>query len=282
MAIFVVLPGSFFWSFMIVLDNVSYSVEDDLIIKELTLSIKKGESIAVLGSNGCGKSTLAKLIDALIVPSIGGVKVSSFDTLKPKERRLIHREVGMVFQNPSSSFVGNTVREDIEFTLSNFSVPKSTWPECIKRALKKVKLEGFEERNVATLSGGEKQKLSLASILSIDSSILIFDEALSMLGLEAKQEMLTLIREIRLQGKTVIFITHEIDTVLDFDKVLLLKEGKCLAFDETYKVLTNYQLLEEAEVMLPFAVKVYKDLKTKGIILPSIPLTEDSLRKALW
>ncbi|NLZ68546.1 MAG: ATP-binding cassette domain-containing protein, partial [Spirochaetales bacterium] len=95
---------------MIVLDNVSYSVEDDLIIKELTLSIKKGESIAVLGSNGCGKSTLAKLVDALIVPSIGSVKVSSFDTLKPKERRLIHREVGMVFQNPSSAFVGNTVR----------------------------------------------------------------------------------------------------------------------------------------------------------------------------
>lgn len=266
---------------MVVSDSLCYRVENKDILKNLTFSIEKGEAIGVLGCNGSGKSTLVKIIDALIRPSGGKLEVAGYDVSNMSNKYQIHTKVGFIFQNPASFSVGATVREDIEFTLENFNIAKDERTEAVSEALLKVGLSGFEDRSVNTLSGGEKQKLAISSILAIDTPIIIFDEALCMLDNESKAEISSIIMALRKEGRTVIYITHESDSVIDYDKVLLLKDGEIKAFDETEKVLTDIGLLEECGIKIPFYVRLYYELKENGITLNGIPLSRSGFEEAL-
>lgn len=266
---------------MVVSNSLSYRVEHRDILKDLTFSIERGEAIGVLGCNGSGKSSLVKIIDALIRPSGGKLEVAGYDVFNIGNKYQIHTKVSFIFQNPASFSVGATVREDIEFTLENFNIAQDERAEAVSDALLKVGLSGFEDRSVNTLSGGEKQKLAISSILAIDTPMIIFDEALCMLDNESKEEITSIIRALRQEGRTVIYITHESDSIIDYDKVLLLKDGEIKAFDEPSKVLTDTGLLGECGIKIPFYVRLYHDLKENGINLNSIPLSRSDFREAL-
>jgi ABC-type cobalt transport system, ATPase component len=266
---------------MIEVRDVSYSRAGEQILEHISFSLKKGESLAVLGANGSGKTTLLRLLDALYVPKSGKIFIDGLDTSKERNKREIHKMVGFVFQKPSSSFVARTVREDILFTLSVFDVPKQDREEKVRQALSRVGLEGFEEREIKTLSGGEAQRLAIASALSGGATFFLFDEALSMLDEKNRREVLHLIGSLRKEGFGYVSITHESDEAIGFDKVLVLKDGCVAAFGKGSEVLRNYPLLESADVAPPFAVRVYESLLEKGHRLPSVPLSPEELEALL-
>ncbi len=264
---------------MVDLDKVDYQIENVKILNEITISIARGEKIAIIGSNGCGKTTLVKLIDALIFPSSGNAEIFGLkSSLKTKHQ--IHKKIGYLFQHPQSYFVGNTVKEDIAFTLNNFDAPRSEHETIIKEVLKKVGLENFEDRTLATLSGGEKQKVSLATNIAIDVELLILDEATSSLDEKSKEEVMECVLS-AMAEKSLIAITHNVDAILFFDKVIAMDGGKIVAYGTTRELLTDIDLLNRLNVEPPFAVKVYDALRTNGVMLSSIPLTESELLEAL-
>ena len=241
-----------------------------------------GEFVAVLGHNGCGKSTLVKHFNALLPLQHGTLTVDGMDAADPANRWALRRKVGMVFQNPDNQFVSTIVGEDVAFGLENYGVPEDEIPARVAAALAAVDMAGYENRTTHTLSGGQKQRVALAGVLALSPDILVFDEATAMLDPDGRQEVLHTIHRLHTQQhKTVVMITHYIEEAIGADRVYLIHNGKMIADGTAREMLTQPELLAAAGLTPPMPVQMYHDLKQAGITLARCPLTLEELAEEL-
>ena len=262
----------------------SYEYEDsqNRSLDGISLNIHAGELVAVLGRNGCGKTTFVKHINALLEVQGGELTVAGMDARSAVNIWKIRKDCGMVFQDPNNQFVSSVVEEDIAFGLENYDTPVDEIPEKVARALAIVGMSGSEKKSPHMLSGGQKQRIAIAGVLAIEPDIIIFDEATAMLDPEGRQEVLSTIRKLHdEEHKTIIMITHYVEEAVIADRIVLFRDGKVLADGTPRKVLTDTKLLGSTGLTPPLAVSAYYDLKAAGVTLPTCPLTNEELVEAL-
>ncbi len=251
----------------IYLENLSFGYEENrLNIHSVSVDIKKGQSVSFIGHNGSGKSTIAKLIDGILVQNSGdiyifGVKMTDDNAL------LLRKWIGLVFQNPDSQFIGATVRDDIAFGLENECVPSKDMDAIVKHCASLVGMEDYLDRAPNNLSGGQKQRVAIAGAIARSPRILILDEAGAMLDPRGKKEIREIIRERKAADPdlTILNITHEIDEAYDADRVLVLNSGSIILDGKPEVVFANDTLLKQIHLDIPFAHKLANSLREKGL-----------------
>ena len=243
-------------------------------LKNVNLTIKRGEWVSILGHNGSGKSTLSKLLIGLLKPTEGEIFV---DQLKLSRETVydIRKKIGIVFQNPDNQFVGVTVRDDIAFGLENLQVPRLDMIEKIDQFAKKVDMYEFLDKEPSALSGGQKQRVAIAGILAMNTDIIIFDEATSMLDPKGRKMILEYMKELNKEGVTIITITHDMKEAVLSDRIVVLKQGEVLTEGKSQDVLQDKKTLEKSnlELLLPLEV-LYR--------LDEQDYHNDQLKEFLW
>lgn len=263
------------------INNLSFEYEEGAkTIDQISFSVPKGSYTVVLGHNGSGKSTIAKLIIGLLEPKTGDITV---DGIHLDEEHLydVREKVGIVFQNPDNQFIGSTVRDDIAFGLENLCVPTEDMEDIIQTYAKKVNMTEFLDHEPTKLSGGQKQRVAIAGILAMHPSIIILDEATSMLDPRGKIEINNLVHELnQTQNMTILSITHDIEEAALSDHVILLDNGHIIDEGTPEKVLTQKEKLERIGLDVPFAYKISKKLHDSGYPIKPI-INKEKLVKEL-
>lgn len=251
---------------IIKVENLCFEYEPGLkTIHNISFQIKKGEYVAILGHNGSGKSTIAKLLIGLLEKKSGNIIIDHKE-LNLENLYKIREKIGIVFQNPDNQFIGATVRDDIAFGLENICVPREKMDELIERYAKRVRMDQFLDHEPTKLSGGQKQRVAIAGILAMSPSIIILDESTSMLDPRGRKEINELIRELKEDKEmTIISITHDIEEAKNADRILLLNKGEIVGDDQPETILMNEKLLQDLHLDTPFALKVSRKLKEQGI-----------------
>lgn len=266
-------------------DGVSYRYKPSgpMVLDHVSLSVNQGEWLAIIGHNGSGKSTLAKCLNGLIQPESGEVTVSGYRTTDETAIWEIRRRVGMVFQNPDNQFVGSTVRDDVAFGMENHGVEREEMVKRLDHALKLVKMGSYADSEPHRLSGGQKQRVAIAGVIALQPLIVILDEATSMLDPEGRRDVLETMRMLNKdQGLTVLSITHDLDEAVHADRLIVMNKGKIARQGTPAAIFAHADLLEEIGLALPFAVKMEKLLRDRGLPLQKQPLTQEGLVDALW
>lgn len=241
--------------------------ENEKTINDISFNIEKGSYTVILGPNGSGKSTIAKLLIGLLEKDSGEIIINGIP-LNEKNLYKVRDAIGIVFQNPDNQFIGSTVRDDIAFGLENKCIDPERMDEIIYEYAGKVNMLDFLEREPETLSGGQKQRVAIAGILALHPSIIIMDEATSMLDPKGKKEINELVRELnRKNHMTILSITHDIEEAVNSDQVILLNNGRIEAMGKTEDLLMQEELLKSMKLEIPFAYKLCQSLKKQGISL---------------
>jgi energy-coupling factor transport system ATP-binding protein len=260
-----------------------YPGEETATLKNVSLDVYKGEWLSIVGHNGSGKSTLAKLLNGLLLPNEGTVHVSEFVTARQDDIWEIRRQVGMVFQNPDNQFVGTSVQDDIAFGLENFGVPREEMIKRINESVERVGMQAFLNQEPHQLSGGQKQRVAIAGILAQKPSVIVLDEATSMLDPIGRIEVMETVRELnQKEGITVISITHDLEEALSADRVVVMKMGEKAAVGKPESIFQQRELLKSAGLDLPFSLKLSEALRQEGVELDKGYLTQEELVDALW
>lgn len=234
-------------------------------INHISFDINKGEYVAILGHNGSGKSTIAKLIIGLLEKKSGEIKVNGYE-LNLENLYKVREQVGIIFQNPDNQFIGATVKDDIAFGLENICIPREEMDHLIDIYAKKVRMEQFLDHEPTKLSGGQKQRVAIASILAMSPSIIILDEATSMLDPRGRHEINELVRNLKKEREmTIVSITHDIEEAKNADKIILLNEGQIIMVGTPKEILSQVDILEKLKLDIPFSLKLSRKLKEKGI-----------------
>lgn len=251
---------------IIKVENLCFEYEPGLkTIHNISFQIKKEEYVTILGHNGSGKSTIAKLLIGLLEKKSGNIIIDHKE-LNLENLYKIREKIGIVFQNPDNQFIGATVRDDIAFGLENICIPREKMDELIERYAKRVRMDQFLDHEPTKLSGGQKQRVAIAGILAMSPSIIILDESTSMLDPRGRKEINELIRELKEDKEmTIISITHDIEEAKNADRILLLNKGEIVGDDQPETILMNEKLLQDLHLDTPFALKVSRKLKEKGI-----------------
>ncbi|MBC2012699.1 energy-coupling factor ABC transporter ATP-binding protein [Listeria marthii] len=266
------------------LEHVFYKYEDTekYAVKDVSISAQKGEWVALVGHNGSGKSTIAKLLNGLLFPEDGLIKIGHF-VLSEKNIWEIRRQVGMVFQNPDNQFVGATVQDDVAFGLENHGVPHDTMVERVESALNEVGMQSYALHEPARLSGGQKQRVAIAGVLALQPDVIILDEATSMLDPRGRAEVMETIRIMREQEDiTVISITHDLDEVLFADRVIVMNRGEIHSEGTPKEIFQQADAMREIGLGVPFIIELQEKLVAGGFETGSTVLSEGALLDQLW
>ena len=261
----------------------AYISEDEtyhFALNGIDLSIKEGEFVVILGHNGSGKSTFARLVNALNTPTSGRLEVAGMDTSKEENQLAIRETAGMVFQNPDNQLVATVVDEEVAFGPENLGVPREEILERVQQSLEMVGMEQYQKRAPHMLSGGQKQRIAIASTLAMHPKMIIFDEATAMLDPKGRSDILEIIHQLNAQGMTILLITHFMEEAVDADQVVVMSNGFVLKKGTPQEIFFDEQLLQKAELLPPFAAQLYMDLKKKGIAL-NPALTREELAEQL-
>ena len=252
------------------------------VLDGVTLSIKPGEFVAVLGHNGSGKSTLAKHFNAILLPSGGRVYVDGLDTCGEDKLLDIRRQVGMVFQNPDNQIVASVVEEDVAFGPENLGVPSAEIRERVDRALAAVGMADYTRHAPHLLSGGQKQRVAIAGVLAMRPRCIVLDEPTAMLDPVGRREVLDTIRYLnREQGITVVLITHHMDEAAQAGRVVVMHDGHIVADDSPALVFQNVDGLRSLGLEVPEPVALLYELRQAGVDVPLTALTVDECARVL-
>jgi energy-coupling factor transport system ATP-binding protein len=253
---------------MIRLEKLSYSYPDGTpALDDINIGIKKGEFVAIVGKNGSGKSTLALHLNGLLKPGEGKAIIKGMDTRDLSKLREIRRLVGIVFQNPETQFVGRTVEEDVAFGLENLCLPPKEIRRCVDTILAETGLEKYRYLSPRSLSGGQGQCVALAGILAMNPECLIFDEVTSMLDPDSGTALLKRIKKLQQEGKTIIYITHNLEELYAADKIVVMEKGKIMLKGDPESVFMNPSL-QNLGLILPSMFELATHLKACGIVIP--------------
>ena len=270
---------------IIELEDIHYRYHEDDAREALagvSLEIRQGEWLAIIGHNGSGKSTLAKVMNGLIEANTGSVVVNG-KVLTEETVFEARRTVGMVFQNPDNQFVGTTVEDDIAFGLENIGLPREEMLERVTKVLDMVKMSEFRTKEPARLSGGQKQRVAIAGVTALEPEVIILDEATSMLDPKGRLEVIATIQKLHKEKKiTVISITHDLDEAAQADRVVLMEQGQIQQIGTPKEIFKLGSKLVEKGLDVPFAEKLIEALRERGINVPEEYLDEEGLVEWLW
>ncbi|MCT2346520.1 energy-coupling factor ABC transporter ATP-binding protein [Bacillales bacterium AN1005] len=268
---------------LVSVDSLSFMYEDQQTkaLDNVSFQIKEGEWVAIVGHNGSGKSTLAKLLNGLYFTKEGSIRIGdiviSEETVWDARKR-----VGMVFQNPDNQFVGTTVKDDVAFGLENNAIPREEMHKRVEAALEKVNMLSFLDQEPHHLSGGQKQRVAIAGVIALKPSIIVLDEATSMLDPQGRQEVLDLIKELKQENMTVISITHDLDEAARADRIIIMNKGQVYQEGKPSEIFQLEKELIEIGLDIPFAIRLRSGLEAQGIQVDKITLTEEELVTELW
>jgi len=233
-------------------------------LKGVSLTIQDGEFVAIMGENGAGKTTLVKHFNGLLKPTKGKVLVDGVETTKVSVATLA-RTVGFVFQNPDHQLFSETVEEEIAFALKNFGFSQDVIEKRVEWALNLLGLTQYRKTSPFMLSGGERKRVALASVLAWDPKILILDEPTIGQDYQQKEKLRQFILQMKAQGKTVVIVTHDVEFVAECNpRVVLMRGGKIVADGEARKILTDPEILEEASIVPPQIAQIFINLSDLG------------------
>ena len=259
--------------------NFSYD-ENSETIDNVSFSVEKGTYTTIIGQNGSGKSTIAKLITGLLEKKSGSIQIDGLE-LTLENLNAIRAKIGIVFQNPDNQFIGSTVRDDIAFGLENHQVPQEKMDGIIDANAERVRMTKYLDHEPTRLSGGQKQRVAIAGVLAMKPEILIFDEATAMLDPQGKDEIKKVIMDLHHEtGLTIVSITHDIDEVAASDAVIALNEGKVVMTGTPDEIFAHEKKLNEIQLDIPFSMKLEKKLAERGIKLERY-ITMDGLLEEL-
>ena len=253
---------------MIQIQNVNFKYKDGKeILKDINLNIKEGEFISIIGKNGSGKSTLARLIAAITEPTAGNITIDGMNTKEVKNFLDIRKKIGIVFQNPESQILFGKVYDDMAFALKNLKVEQNQIEGRIKIALEKVGMATYEGLESFSLSLGQKQRITIASVLAVDTPYLVFDEPTAMIDPKGKEEIYKIVQDLKKQGYTIIYITNVIDEILLSDKIIIMEEGKIAHTFAKTEIMKHIEQIEACDIKIPTIVKTVIELEKNGITI---------------
>ena len=267
--------------------NFAYPGVDDTpgvsVFVDLELEIENGSFVAVLGGNGCGKSTLAKHFNSILLPSGGKVYVCGMDTADEEKLIAIRRSIGMVFQNPDNQIVANVVEEDVAFGPENLGVASPEIRYRVDKALKQVGMYEYREHAPHLLSGGQKQRIAIAGVIAMEPKCIVLDEPTAMLDPRGRREVMeTISRLNREKGITVVLITHHMDEAAKADRVIVLHKGVVAADGTPEQVFSQVERLHELRIATPESVELCYELNKVGFDLPLDRLDPEECAQILY
>ncbi|MDG4657893.1 energy-coupling factor ABC transporter ATP-binding protein [Ectobacillus antri] len=263
--------------------SFQYPHAKEAALKDISFSVYQGEWLSIIGQNGSGKSTLAKILNGLLLPNEGVILVNGEIILSEETIWDVREHIGMVFQNPDNQFVGTTVQDDVVFGMENRGVPRNEMIERLQYALSLVGMEEFAEQEPHTLSGGQKQRVAIASVLALRPSILILDEATSMLDPMGRKEVMETVQQlVQANHMTVISITHDLEEAAQSDRIVVLDRGNIVKEGTPEYVFTFTEELRSMGLNVPFSVRLTEMLKERMLPVDKMHLTAESLVNELW
>lgn len=266
-------------------DNVKfhYDIDDELnqqqtvnVLDGISMSVEKGEFVALLGHNGCGKSTMAKHFNALLLPSEGKVYVDGMDTSDDEKCYDIRKKVGLVLQNPDNQLVASIVEEDVAFGTENLGIEPKEIRRRVDEALKKVDMYEYRLHAPYKLSGGQKQRVAIAGIIAMEPDCIVLDEPTAMLDPRGRDEVMSTIKKLNKEnGITIVLITHYMDEAVMADRVIVMDKGKILTEGNPHEVFSKVELLKRHRLDVPQATELVYQLRSMGVKFDRMPLNEE-------
>lgn len=262
---------------MIKVENLfyKYEINQGPVLRNINIDIKEGEYVAIIGPNGCGKTTFLKHLNGLLIPVRGDVWVNTLNTKDPESVEKIRQKVGMVFQNPDNQIVGMTVEEDVSFGPGNMGLPPLDIRKRVDTSLARVGMTKYAKRAPHTLSNGEKQLVAMAGVLAMNPEYIALDEPTSFLDPSGRKRVLDMIRKLNKQGITIIHVTHDMDDVIEADRVIVMNEGQILLQGTPAEVFSKPEWLKELGLEAPKITELLMHLRQMGADIPYNILTLD-------
>ena len=253
-----------------------------VVFEDMNLTVEEGTFVAILGTNGCGKSTLAKHFNSILLPTGGKVYVAGIDTSNEDRIMQVRRNVGMVFQNPDNQIVANVVEEDVAFGPENLGIASPEIRHRVDKALKQVGMYEYREHAPHLLSGGQKQRIAIAGVIAMEPKCIVLDEPTAMLDPRGRREVVETIGRLnREKGITVVLITHHMDEAARAQRVVVLSRGKVAADGTPREVFSQVELLHEIGLAAPESVELCWELNKQGFSLPLDKLDPEECAQAL-
>jgi len=253
------------------------------VFEDLNLTVEEGSFVAILGTNGCGKSTLAKHFNSILLPTGGKVYVCGIDTSEEMRTMAVRRNVGMVFQNPDNQIVANVVEEDVAFGPENLGIASPEIRHRVDKALKQVGMYEYREHAPHLLSGGQKQRIAIAGVIAMEPKCIVLDEPTAMLDPRGRREVIdTVSRLNREKGITVVLITYHMDEAAKAGRVVVLHKGKIAADGTPREVFSQVELLHDIGLAAPDSVELLWQLKGAGFDLPLDKLDPEECAQVLF
>lgn len=257
-------------------DVTFYYTKSEVVLDNLSFTIQDGTMTAIIGHNGSGKSTIAKLIMGLLEPVSGEIYIND-ELLTIDNLDRLRSKMGIIFQNPDNQFVGVTVKDDIAFGLENRCMSREQMLQQIDKYIKLLNMEPYLETNPENLSGGQKQRVALAGALAMENELIIFDESTSMLDPLGTKEVIQTIKELKeKQNKTIIVITHNLEEAVFADRVMVINEGKVIISDTPQEVFKNTPLLEACGLVTLEGIEILEEIKKTDL------KNKEAICEALW
>ena len=274
-------------SFVIKIENLKHyykdiNGEEIHAVDGVDLEIADGEFVAIIGTNGCGKSTLARHMNGLLLPTEGTVTVDGMLTTAEETIWNIRQRVGMVFQNPDNQIVAALVEEDVAFGLENVGVPSEEILPRVRKALEDVDMSGYAQHAPHLLSGGQKQRVAIAGILALEPKCIVFDEPTAMLDPRGRKEIVSTVKKLNKEKKiTIVYITHYMEEAMQADRVIVMAKGKLQFMGTPKEVFSRVEELQSLNLEAPLPALVAQELRRCGAKLPEGIITEEELAQAL-
>lgn len=244
----------------------------------IDVTINKGEFVAILGHNGSGKSTFAKHMNAILLPTEGTIWVKGYDTKDPNNLWDIRQSAGMVFQNPDNQIIGTVVEEDVGFGPENLGIPTEEIWKRVERSLQAVGMLEYRSHSPNKLSGGQKQRVAIAGIMAMEPECIVLDEPTAMLDPNGRKEVIKTIRELnKKKNITVILITHNMEEVIDADKVIVMDQGQVVMEGKPREIFSRIEELKRYRLDVPQVTELAYELKQSGLSLSDGILTVEEL-----
>lgn len=247
----------------------SYSPEEDKVIKGIDLKIEKGSYVSIIGHNGCGKSTFAKLLCGILLPTKGEVFVDGMNTADEDNQFDIRKKCGMVFQNPDNQLVASVVEEDIAFAPENLGLPREEIRKRVDMALQTVDMSAYAKHATYNLSGGQKQRIAIAGILAMSPECIVFDEATAMLDPTGRKEIVSAMKRLNKEiGITVITITHYMNEAVESDRIIVMNKGEIMLDGAPETIFSEVEKLQSVSLAVPQVTELMYLLEQDGYSFP--------------